>query len=53
MNLCSSLEQWQKLVGDDESRELQVTYSRDSGLDVSSPKHGKVHNVNVIYAYSE
>ena len=29
------------MVGDDE-KELQVTHSRDSGLDVSSPKHGKV-----------
>lgn len=31
------------MVGDDENRELQLTYSQDSGLDVSSPKHGKVH----------
>ena len=42
--LCSSLDDWQKMVGDDEDKELQVTHSRDSGLDVSSPKHGKVHD---------
>ena len=40
--LYSSLEEWQKMVGDDENRELQITHSRDSGQDVSSPKHGKV-----------
>ena len=39
----SSLDDWQKMVGDDENKELQMTYSRDSGLDVSSPKHGKVN----------
>jgi len=36
------MEEWQKLVGDDENKQLQITHSRDSGLDVSSPKHGKV-----------
>ena len=40
---CSSLDAWQKMVGEDENKDLQVTHSRDSGLDVSSPKHGKVH----------
>ncbi len=39
---CSSLDEWQKMVGDDENKDLQITHSRDSGLDVSSPKHGKV-----------
>ena len=41
-DVCSSMEEWQKLVGDDENKQLQITHSRDSGLDVSSPKHGKV-----------
>lgn len=42
IHLLSSLDEWEKMVGDDENRELQVTHSRESGLDVTSPKHGKV-----------
>ena len=34
------------MVGDDENRELQITHSRDSGQDVSSPKQGKVSQNN-------
>ncbi len=30
------------MVGEDDNEELQVTHSRNSGLDVSSPHHGKV-----------
>ena len=43
----SSLDEWQKMVGEDESEQLQVTHSRHSGLDVSSPKHGKVARLRI------
>lgn len=41
-NLKRSLDEWRKLIGEEDERSLQVNYSRDSGRDVTSPKHGKV-----------
>ena len=37
-----SLGEWHTLVGEGGERPLQVTYERDSGMDVTNPKHGKV-----------
>ncbi|KAK3754019.1 hypothetical protein QZH41_020304, partial [Actinostola sp. cb2023] len=42
-NLENSLTQWKKLIGQDSQTRLQVNYSRESGLDATAPKHGKVH----------
>ena len=42
-----SLAEWQSMVGDDSERPLQITYERESGLDVSGPKHGKVCLISV------
>ncbi|XP_076231251.1 von Willebrand factor A domain-containing protein c12.2 [Calliopsis andreniformis] len=44
-NIEKSLGAWQKMVGSDNER-LQITKERYSGLDVSSPKHGKVDEKN-------
>ncbi|XP_015436768.1 PREDICTED: von Willebrand factor A domain-containing protein 8 [Dufourea novaeangliae] len=44
-NIERSLEAWQRMVGSDNER-LQITKERYSGLDVSSPKHGKVDEKN-------
>ncbi|XP_043278620.1 von Willebrand factor A domain-containing protein 8 isoform X2 [Venturia canescens] len=44
-SIHQSLKAWRKMVGDD-GQYLQVTKERDSGLDVSSPKHGKVDEKN-------
>lgn len=40
-----SLGDWRKMVGSD-GEYLQLTKQRDSGLDVSSPKHGKIDEKN-------
>ena len=39
---CRSLSEWQALVGQDPGGPLHMEYERESGRDVSSPKHGKV-----------
>lgn len=40
-----SLLEWSSLVGDDSDRPLRMYYERESGEDVSSPKHGKVRRL--------
>ena len=35
------------MVGEDSEKPLQITYERESGLDVSRPKHGKVWLISV------
>ncbi|XP_028971690.2 von Willebrand factor A domain-containing protein 8 isoform X4 [Esox lucius] len=41
-NLQRSLLEWRTMIGSEHSRPVQITVQRDSGLDVTSPKHGKV-----------
>jgi len=43
-NLERSLAEWRKMVGGDD--DLTMTIKRDSGLDVDSPKHGKIDEKN-------
>ncbi|KAG1945294.1 von Willebrand factor A domain-containing protein 8 [Pimephales promelas] len=45
-NLQRSLLEWRKMIGSEDSRPIQITIQRDSGLDVSSPKHGKIDPKN-------
>ncbi|KAL4635681.1 von Willebrand factor A domain-containing protein 8 isoform X1 [Arapaima gigas] len=45
-NLQRSLLEWRNMIGAEDSRPMQITIERDSGLDVSSPKHGKVDPMN-------
>lgn len=44
-NIEKSLGAWRRMVGDD-NENLQITKERYSGLDVSSPKHGKIDEKN-------
>lgn len=44
-NIEQSLGSWRKAIGED-GEEMQITKKRYSGLDVSSPKHGKVDPSN-------
>ncbi|KAM4700318.1 von Willebrand factor A domain-containing protein 8 [Discoglossus pictus] len=41
-NLQRSLLEWRNMIGQDDGRPVQITIQKDSGLDVSSPKHGKM-----------
>ncbi|XP_073701902.1 von Willebrand factor A domain-containing protein 8 [Garra rufa] len=41
-NLQRSLLEWRNMIGSEDGRPVQITIERDSGLDVSSPKHGKI-----------
>ncbi|KAI1899570.1 hypothetical protein AGOR_G00063140 [Albula goreensis] len=45
-SLQRSLLEWRNMIGAGDGRPVQITIERDSGLDVSSPKHGKMdpHN---------
>lgn len=45
VNIENSLKSWRKMLGAD-GEKLQITKERYSGLDVSSPKHGKVDPKN-------
>lgn len=45
LQLKRSLDEWMKMVGGDR-KNLQLTIERDSGKDVSMPKHGKVDPLN-------
>ncbi|XP_043927636.1 von Willebrand factor A domain-containing protein 8 [Protopterus annectens] len=40
-NLQRSLFEWRNMIGQDEGKPVQITIERESGLDVSGPKHGK------------
>ncbi|XP_058526672.1 von Willebrand factor A domain-containing protein 8 [Ochotona princeps] len=39
--LQRSLMEWRNMIGQEGDRHIQITINRDSGEDVSSPKHGK------------
>ncbi|XP_059823780.1 von Willebrand factor A domain-containing protein 8 [Hypanus sabinus] len=41
-----SLLEWRNMIGQQDGRPIQITIQRDSGLDVTAPKHGRVdlHN---------
>ncbi|XP_016419562.1 von Willebrand factor A domain-containing protein 8 [Sinocyclocheilus rhinocerous] len=41
-NLQRSLLEWRNMIGAEDGRPIQITIQRDSGQDVSSPKHGKI-----------
>ncbi|XP_070607484.1 von Willebrand factor A domain-containing protein 8 isoform X3 [Erythrolamprus reginae] len=41
-SLEKSLQEWRNMIGQEDGRPVQITIQRDSGLDVSSPKHGKI-----------
>ncbi|XP_054831079.1 von Willebrand factor A domain-containing protein 8 [Eublepharis macularius] len=41
-SLQKSLQEWRNMIGQEDGRPVQITIQRDSGLDVSSPKHGKI-----------
>ncbi|XP_037542623.1 von Willebrand factor A domain-containing protein 8 [Nematolebias whitei] len=44
--LQRSLMEWRNMIGAEDGRPIQITIQRDSDLDVSTPKHGKIdpHN---------
>lgn len=41
-SLQRSLLEWRNMIGSEDGRPVQITIQRDSGLDVSAPKHGKI-----------
>ncbi|XP_069495477.1 von Willebrand factor A domain-containing protein 8 [Ambystoma mexicanum] len=41
-HLQRSLLEWRSMIGQDDGRPVQITVERDSNLDVSAPKHGKM-----------
>uniref|UniRef100_A0A673VXU8 von Willebrand factor A domain containing 8 n=1 Tax=Salmo trutta TaxID=8032 RepID=A0A673VXU8_SALTR len=45
-NLQRSLLEWRTMIGSEDGRPIQITVQRDSGLDVTAPKHGKVDPEN-------
>nr|XP_046259782.1 von Willebrand factor A domain-containing protein 8 [Scatophagus argus] len=40
--LQRSLMEWRNMIGMEDGRPVQITIQRDSGLDVTAPKHGKM-----------
>lgn len=40
--LQRSLMEWRNMIGSEDGRPVQITIQRDSGLDVTAPKHGKI-----------
>eukprot|EP00079_Xenopus_tropicalis_P021730 XP_012813198.1 PREDICTED: von Willebrand factor A domain-containing protein 8 [Xenopus tropicalis] len=46
-NLQRSLLEWKNMIGQEDGRPIQITVQKESGLDVSSPKHGKTDPDNV------
>ncbi|XP_028992985.1 von Willebrand factor A domain-containing protein 8 isoform X2 [Betta splendens] len=40
--LQRSLMEWRNMIGTEDGRPIQITVQRDSGLDVTAPKHGKI-----------
>uniref|UniRef100_A0A8C6JZL1 von Willebrand factor A domain-containing protein 8 n=1 Tax=Melopsittacus undulatus TaxID=13146 RepID=A0A8C6JZL1_MELUD len=46
-SLQRSLQDWRNMIGQEDGHPVQITIQRDSGLDVSSPKHGKVDPDNM------
>ncbi|MBN3308156.1 VWA8 protein, partial [Amia calva] len=45
-SLQRSLLEWRNMIGAEDGRPVQITVQKDSGLDVSSPKHGKMDSSN-------
>ncbi|KAK2840347.1 hypothetical protein Q5P01_014087 [Channa striata] len=41
-SLQRSLMEWRNMIGTEDGRPIQITVERDSGLDVTAPKHGKI-----------
>ncbi|XP_048458993.1 von Willebrand factor A domain-containing protein 8 isoform X2 [Rhincodon typus] len=41
-HLQRSLLEWRTMIGQEDGRPLQITIERDSGLDVTAPKHGRI-----------
>ncbi|XP_060945197.1 von Willebrand factor A domain-containing protein 8 [Limanda limanda] len=41
-SLQRSLLEWRTMIGTEDGRPIQITVQRESGLDVSAPKHGKI-----------
>ncbi|XP_063282038.1 von Willebrand factor A domain-containing protein 8 [Pelobates fuscus] len=41
-SLQRSLLEWKNMIGQDDGRPMQITVEKESGLDVNSPKHGKM-----------
>ncbi|XP_072440906.1 von Willebrand factor A domain-containing protein 8 isoform X2 [Chiloscyllium punctatum] len=41
-HLQRSLLEWRTMIGQEDGRPLQITVERDSGLDVTAPKHGRI-----------
>ncbi|XP_071782446.1 von Willebrand factor A domain-containing protein 8 [Centroberyx gerrardi] len=41
-NLQRSLMEWRNMIGSEDGRPIQITVQRDSGQDVTAPKHGKI-----------
>uniref|UniRef100_A0A8C0G130 ATPase dynein-related AAA domain-containing protein n=1 Tax=Chelonoidis abingdonii TaxID=106734 RepID=A0A8C0G130_CHEAB len=46
-SLQRSLQDWRNMIGQEDGRPVQITIERDSGLEVSSPKHGKTDPDNM------
>ncbi|XP_010020150.1 PREDICTED: von Willebrand factor A domain-containing protein 8-like, partial [Nestor notabilis] len=51
-SLQRSLQDWRNMIGQEDGHPVQITIQRDSGLDVSSPKHGKVDPDNMPHVES-
>ncbi|KAF7665107.1 hypothetical protein LDENG_00155060 [Lucifuga dentata] len=45
-SLQRSLMEWRNMIGSEDGRPIQITVQRDSGLDVTAPKHGKIDPSN-------
>ncbi|XP_053732319.1 von Willebrand factor A domain-containing protein 8 [Synchiropus splendidus] len=41
-NLQRSLMEWRTMIGSEDGRPVQITIQKESGLDVTAPKHGKI-----------
>ncbi|XP_067896341.1 von Willebrand factor A domain-containing protein 8 isoform X2 [Heterodontus francisci] len=41
-HLQRSLLEWRNMIGQEDGRPLQITIEKDSGLDVTDPKHGRI-----------
>ncbi|XP_032888798.1 von Willebrand factor A domain-containing protein 8 [Amblyraja radiata] len=41
-HLQRSLLEWRSMIGQQDGRPIQITIQKDSGLDVTAPKHGRV-----------
>ncbi|XP_068185310.1 von Willebrand factor A domain-containing protein 8 [Antennarius striatus] len=44
--LQRSLMEWRNMIGMDDGRPVQITVQKESGMDVSAPKHGKIDPMN-------